>query len=154
MTTVHKPEAAIVDVDGTLVDVSGIRHYVTAGHKTRNFDDFHKASAVCPAIPDSLSWVEGQRARGRKIIIVTARQRQYEHLTRVWLRKWGIHFDELHMRDTGDPRPDSDVKRDILAQIRERYDVREAIDDNPSVIALWRSEGIPVTVVPGWPEDA
>ncbi|MHA3723848.1 phosphatase domain-containing protein [Leucobacter sp. HY1910] len=147
-------EAVIVDVDGTLCDVSGIRHYVTAHPRRRNFDQFHRASAICPAIPDSLAWVEAHRALGRAVIIVTARERRYEFITRRWLRKWGIRNDLLLMRANGDPRRDDFVKADILAQIRAcGFNVVAAIDDNPVVVALWRRERIPVTVVSGWHEQ-
>lgn len=143
-------EAVVVDVDGTLCDVSGIRHYVVDPDR-RNFDKFHRASALCPPIPETIEWVEDHRRRGRAIIVVTARQRTYESITRTWLRKWEVPFDALLMRATRDQRPDKDVKRDILASIRaEGFDVVAAIDDNPGVIALWESESIPVTVVPGW----
>lgn len=47
-------KAVLVDVDGTLCDVSGIRHYVQSVPKTRNFDKFHRASALCPAIPNTV----------------------------------------------------------------------------------------------------
>ncbi|WP_181273625.1 phosphatase domain-containing protein [Brevibacterium oceani] len=143
-------EAVVVDVDGTLCDVSGIRHYVVDPDR-RNFDKFHRASALCPPISETIEWVEDHRRRGRAIIVVTARQRTYESITRTWLRKWEVPFDALLMRATRDQRPDRDVKRDILASIRaEGFDVVAAIDDNPGVIALWESESIPVTVVPGW----
>ena len=46
-----------------------------------------------------------------------------------------------------------DVKRDILSTIRCHYDVVMAVDDNPSVIALWEAEGIETIVVPGWCYD-
>lgn len=39
------PEAVVVDCDGTLVDVSGIRHLLTGPGR---FDAFHRASIDCP----------------------------------------------------------------------------------------------------------
>lgn len=143
--------AVIVDVDGTLCDVSGVRHYVLSDPRDRNFDLFHRASALCPPIPSALAWVEQQRALGRTVLVVTSRKQRYEFLTRRWLRKWGVHVDHLLMRADDDGRADDLVKADILARIRDRgFRVVAAIDDNPAVIALWRREGIPVTVVPGW----
>lgn len=41
----HKPSAVLVDVDGTLVDVTGIRHLVEG--ENRDFNAFHKASIDC-----------------------------------------------------------------------------------------------------------
>lgn len=144
-------KAVLVDVDGTLCDVSGVRHYVQSDPKHRNFDKFHRASALCPAIASTVAWVREQHATGITVIIMTSRKQQYEHLTRVWLRKWSVPYDRLLLRDDHDERRDDLVKADLLAKIRaEGYEVIAAIDDNPSIIALWESEGIPVTIVPGW----
>ena len=54
-------------------------------------------------------------------------------------------------RRDGDYRPDCAVKREIHAELADRYHIRAAIDDNPNVVQLWEELGIPVTVVPGWP---
>lgn len=146
-------EAVIVDVDGTLCDVSGIRHYLLDDPKNRNFEKFHKASALCPPITDTLTWVHEHLAAGRAVFVVTARRQRWEYLTRQWLRKWEIPHDVLLMRADADDRRDDLVKADILARIRAAgFIVTAAIDDNPGVIAVWEAEGIPVTVVPGWPE--
>lgn len=145
-------EAVIVDVDGTLCDVTGIRHYVTADPIKRNFEAFHKASALCPPISDTLHWVDAHRDAGRAILVVTARKQKWEYLTQVWLRKWGVEHDGLFLRANADERRDDAVKTDILSAIRGLgYNVVAAIDDNPTVIKLWEREQIPVTVVPGWP---
>lgn len=147
-------EAVIVDVDGTLVDVSSIRHYVCSDPKRRDFESFHKASALCPPIGDTFAWADGHRKQGRAVFVVTARERKWDFLTRRWLRKWGFQLDGLFMRATGDYRPDGVVKGEILERIRERgFTVVAAIDDNPSVVEVWQSRGIPVTVVPGWPTE-
>lgn len=144
-------EAVIVDVDGTLCDVSGIRHYVLGHPHSRSFDDFHRASAICPAIPSSVEWVLGHQAAGRAVLVVTARNQRYEFITRRWLRKWEIPCDQLFMRGNRDERPDTEVKADILSEIRGLgFSIVAAIDDNPTVIELWEREAIPVTVVPGW----
>jgi len=151
LQTLSARNAVLVDVDGTLCDVSGIRHYVESDPRHRNFDKFHRASALCPAIASTVDCVREQHAAGITVIVVTSRKQQYEHLTRVWLRKWGVPFDRLLFRADHDERRDDLVKADLLAKIRaEGYEVIAAIDDNPSIIALWESEGIPVTIVPGW----
>lgn len=151
----RKP-AVIVDMDGTLVDVSSIRHYVReallpdGSYSKRNFDDFHKSSLFCPAIWKTVDMVMHYWERRLDILIVTARSRDYDRTTRDWLHKYAIPYNALFMRDVGDFRPDVDVKRDILAEIEETWRVVHAIDDNPNVIDLWRENMIPVTVVPGW----
>jgi FMN phosphatase YigB (HAD superfamily) len=149
----QKPKAVIVDVDGTLVDVSGVRHYVMGDRYKKDFQHFHAGAALCPPIESTLERVRWHEGQGTIILIVTARMRMWEFQTRRWLRKWDVPFHRLHMRANFDERRDVEVKREILAEIRENFDVIEAIDDNPSVIALWQGEGIPTIVVPGWVED-
>jgi predicted secreted acid phosphatase len=151
-----KRSAIICDMDGTLVDVSSIRHYVTesllpdGSYKRRNFDDFHKASLFCPAIWSTVDAVQHQWEWGRDVLIVTARSYDYERTTKDWLYKYAIPYTKLFMRPVGDFRSDVDVKRDILAEIKKTWNVIHAIDDNPQVCYLWREHGIPTTVVPGW----
>lgn len=144
-------QAVIVDVDGTLVDVTSVRHHVL--ERPKDFDAFHAGAETCPPIALTQS-ILADVVGAADIIIVTARMRRWEASTRRWL---DLHltgrYVELHMRADGDYRPDFEVKRDILATIRETHDVVFAIDDNPSVIALWESEGIPTAIIPGWAEE-
>jgi hypothetical protein len=59
------------------------------------------------------------------------------------------------MRRDGDFRPDGVVKLEILDMIKEDgYNVIHAWDDNPAVIEVWQSQGIPVTVVEGYGFDS
>lgn len=146
--------AVIVDVDGTLCDVTTIRHHVVLTHPDnrgyKDFNAFHHASVWCPPIAATVAEVKTHRDAGRAILIVTARKERWRPHTTGWLEGI-VEFDELHMRADDDDRPDAAVKADILQRIRARgWDVVHAIDDNPSIIKLWRMEGIPVTEVPGW----
>lgn len=141
------PEAAIFDVDGTLCDVRGIRHLLDG---PGSFHAFHRASVDCPPHPNVIEAARRERAAGRAVLIVTARQARYRNLTAMWLALHQVPSDAMWMRGDGDFRPDFVVKREILRWIRALYRPVAAWDDNPAVVQLWREEGIPVTVVPGW----
>ncbi|KQO59993.1 phosphatase domain-containing protein [Curtobacterium sp. Leaf261] len=65
----------------------------------------------------------------------------------------GVEFDRLLKRRDHDQRPDVEVKRSIPARIRKTHRVVLAIDDSPGVIGLWRSQHMPVVVVPGWDDE-
>lgn len=65
-----------------------------------------------------------------------------------------VPYDGPFHRQDGDKRSDRVVKLEILRYLRQHYDIRGAIDDNPQVIELWRSQGVPVEVVPGWDVDS
>lgn len=147
------PKAVIFDVDGTLADVSGIRHYVLDDPKRKNFEKFHAAASYCPPNQQALDLVRNYAAQGFVIIVVSARKERWRYRTSIWLRKWEVGHDHLLMRADGDQRKDVEVKRDILAKIRQRYEVVHAVDDNPNVIAMWTAEGIPTTIIPGWDEE-
>ena len=146
-----RPKAAIFDMDGTLANVESIRwHVEVAEGQKRNFDKFHSESVNVP--PNG--WVAAQarqlHEQGVEIIIVTARSSDWRNPTAMWLALNNIPSTAMFMRRKGDQRPDYEVKKDILAAIRNTWEVIEAYDDNPFVIQLWEEEGIPTTVVPGW----
>lgn len=148
-----KPNAIIVDMDGTLADVSGIRHYVKKPMNEKNFDAFHAASIFAPANEMVVTMVRQARAAGVFIYVVTARRSQWERTTRAWLEKHDVPYDALCMRGNKDPRKDHEVKKDILDRIREHHTPILAIDDNPSIIELWTSENILTHHVPGWEDE-
>ncbi|MEN3586721.1 hypothetical protein AAH978_21615 [Streptomyces sp. ZYX-F-203] len=148
---VARRKAEIFDVDGTLVDVSGIRHLIDG---PGGFAAFHLAGASCPAHPHVVEAAREAHAEGRAVLVVSGRERRWERLTSMWLALHEVPSDGLWMRRLGDYRPDYVVKREILASLRRRYDVVRAWDDNPNVIRLWQEEGIPVEVVPGWTDEA
>lgn len=140
-------DVRIFDMDGTLNDVRGVRHYIL---ESRNFDLFHRASVWCP----SNQWVVELAQNGEPNIIVTARDTRYEWVTRNWLAKYDVPFLRLYMRAWGDTRKDFVVKQEILDQIRrDGYNPILAVDDNPNVIELWQQNDIPTIVVPGWSEQ-
>ncbi len=143
--------AIIFDVDGTLCDVSSVRHHVLT--PPRNFDAFHSDALACPPHPAAASAAREAAQAGIAVLVVTARGERWRRPTGFWLALNDIPSDELYMRADKDGRRDVEVKRDILTRIRSRYKVMRAWDDNPSVIDLWREEGIPVKVVPGWQLD-
>jgi predicted kinase len=49
------------------------------------------------------------------------------------------------MRGEGDYRPDTTIKKEMLTDIRAQgYDVRLVVDDRPSVVEMWKAEGLTV----------
>ncbi len=148
----RRPIAAIVDVDGTLADVRGIRHHVLT--RPKNFDAFHAASAHVPPNQQALDFAQCHHDAGHIIVVVTARRQRWLDVTRTWLaRHMPVPFDGPFHRQDDDLRPDVQVKRDIYRYLSRHYDIRAACDDNPNVVRLWTDIGIPTEVVPGW-DDA
>lgn len=153
-----KHQAAIVDVDGTLVNVSSLHSYLATivnpdgTYKQAGLDTYHRLAQECPAIWETIDKCEGMHTQGVDVVVVTARSERYRGLTKQWLHKYAVPYRALYMRPEGDHRPDYDVKKDLLAEIQEQWDVVRAYDDNPKVLALWEEMGIPADQVPGWVE--
>lgn len=148
-----KPLAAIFDVDGTLCDVSSVRWHVDLKHPRnrgyKDFPSFHEAATGCPAHQHVVGLTNALRPDITRIV-VTARMRQWEKPTVWFLLLNEVRFDELYMRADKDQRPDYEIKRDLLDEIEEKYEVVLAVDDNPNVIRLWQERGIHTVTVPGW----
>lgn len=145
--------AVLFDMDGTLTDVSAIRHYVVGGpaHNYRkDFEAFHRESVNQPAHAHVVNHAQVANLLGHAIVIVTAREARWRNHTAMWLALNGVPSDALYMRANGDRRPDYEVKRDIYARLSASFDIVHAVDDNPAVLRLWDELGIPTTVIQGW----
>jgi hypothetical protein len=145
------PKAVIIDVDGTLADVSSIRHHVLGApgvHK--DFDAFHRESVNVPAHRHVVDAALRAHILGTAVLIVTARKARWRNHTAMWLALNGVPSDGMWMRADHDSRPDREVKQGILNRIRLTYDVIHAYDDNPKVLEVWEANGIPTTRVEGW----
>lgn len=143
----ERPDAEIFDADGTLWDVSGIRHLIDG---PGGFHAFHAASVDCPLNPMVVAAAWRAHAAGRKILLVTAREAIWRHHTAWPLALHGIPTDAMWMRAPRDFRPDAEVKDEIADHIERLYTVRNTHDDNPFVLPVWERRGWPTTLVPGW----
>lgn len=136
-------EAVIVDVDGTLCDVSSIAHLVEG--EDRDFHAFHAASADCPPHAAVVEAVRARREAGSGVLLVTSREFIWRDLTLDWLNQHAIAYDELVMRIVGDYRPDHVVKAEMLDDLGSRgWEVTDAWEDRDDIAELWESRGITV----------
>lgn len=135
------PPAVVVDLDGTLTSAAWREHHL-AGPGRKNWPAFFAGmSRDAPVQPlvDLVNWL----ADDATVVLLTGRPDEHEPAIRTWLADHDVHYDHLHMRPSGDRRPDTVVKREIYRRdIAPRYDVRFAIDDRPGVIEMWREEGV------------
>lgn len=141
----------IFDWQGTLVDVSGIRHLVeTDGPK--NFPEFHRRTGDCPAMPGTVQGLwNAIHDENTVVAILTGCTDDFRDVLDAWMIRNDVVAHVVRMRRAGDFRRDVEVKREMLQWLRDRgLNPTRAWDDNPNVAALWESEGIDTTVVPGW----
>lgn len=138
----RRTPAVIVDMDGTLCDVSGVLHLQA---EPDGFSAFHQACAECPSHQAVVDWCVEQHGWGHAIVIVTGRDVWTRDLTTRWLSEHlPVPVDGLHMRPVGDFRSNAEVKREIHSDLTLTYEIRAAIDDDPEIVGLWQEAGIPV----------
>ena len=137
----EKELAIIVDVDGTLANMSGIREPF----------EWDKVSQDKPH-QDVIDLVKDLASLGKyTIIITTGRDGVCSEDTLSWLDHHLIPYHEFFIRKAGDNRKDSIIKSEIyMDYIKPRYDVKYVIDDRNQVVDMWRSLGLRVLqVAPG-----
>lgn len=137
--------AVIVDMDGTLCDVSTVVHLQV---EPDGFSAFHKGCVQCPPNPAVVAWCIEQHNRGHTILIVTGRDAWARGLTAQWLSEHlPVQIGGLYMRREGDFRSNADVKREICRGLTAECDIRAAVDDDVEIVALWQELGIPDLMV-------
>jgi len=124
-------EAVIVDLDGTLAFANGKRDWYDSDVSTDDISEIVKEH------------VQYQYEKGKTIIIVTGRDNKAELSTREWLAKHDIPYHKLYMREFGDYRKDTIVKKEIYENyIKDNYFISVVYDDRKKVVNMWRSLGI------------
>lgn len=136
-----KPKAVIVDIDGTISDVSHRLHYIEG--PVKNWDAFNQASAMDVPIEPVCQLVRHFRDLGYIILLVTGRDAEYHTITRNWLNRQQIPDDFLWMRRRGDYRNDWLVKKQVFeSHIKGEFDVLMVLEDRDTVVEMWRSLGL------------
>ena len=88
---------------------------------------------------------------GYVIIVCSGRNEKHRELTDQQLAFGKLEYHALMMRGNDDYRPDWEVKREMLADMRiEGLDPKIAVDDRPSVVMMWRDNGLTCFDVGGW----
>lgn len=146
---VPKPKKGYVicDLDGTLCDVEHRRHHVQG--VTKDWLAFFSEMANDPVRIEVARMVAEYYTQGYDIIYVSARPEQYRQITENWLKFNTLNLNfSLIMRRANDTRQDTEVKQEILnTYFPDKSSIFKVIDDRPSVIRMWRSNGLDVVDV-------
>lgn len=140
--------AYIVDIDGTLADISHRLRFIEA--QPKQWDDFFEACSDDLPIEDVIDVVraiacEQEGVRGPEIVYLTGRPERVRDKTNVWLACNGLPAGRLIMRKDGDHRPDTTAKRELMdAIIADGYRIAGVFEDRPSVVRVWREMGLTV----------
>jgi hypothetical protein len=134
----------IFDIDGTCAIVDHRLHHVTNGKK--DWKAFFEAMGDDTPNHAVLSIMDMCFGTHAAVFVVSGRPEKYRRMTIEWFENHEVStilFEALLMRADGDHRPDDQVKREILENIRgQGFEPKWVVDDRQSVVDMWRSEGI------------
>jgi len=126
-------KVVIVDMDGTLADISWRKPHASW---------LIPSDPVRHGVATTVYNLYHSKYQKAYVCIVSGRQLDAAgQLTIDWLAKHDIPYDRIFMRNRGDYRDDTIVKKEILDKIGPER-VSFAIDDRPKVIRMWRENGI------------
>jgi len=139
-------ECCIFDLDGTLANVTHRLPLIKGPKKDWNafFD------ACVHDTPNSyVVRLNHILFSTMTVIISSGRPDSHNDQTVKWLMDNDVRYHILMMRKAKDFREDTIVKREMLARIRIELGFKPvfAIDDRPSVVDMWRENGVPCFAV-------
>ena len=131
----------IVDIDGTLSDLTHRLHF--SKEPTKDWDKFFELVKDDSPRQEIIDQVK-ELSHTYNIILVSGRPERCRQATLDWMNRHGVPVRLLFMRQDHDKRPDTEVKQDILNKYFRKDLIKLVIDDRPSVIRMWRENGLEV----------
>jgi uncharacterized HAD superfamily protein len=131
----------IVDIDGTLADVSHRLHHIRG--KRKKWKKFFELMSEDKPVQEIIDRVI-ELAQNHNIYVVTGRPDNYREVTEAWLELHGLPYEALYMRKADDYRTDDVVKQEILDKHFDKDNVALVIEDRPRVIRMWKENGLTV----------
>lgn len=148
LQTHEKKPAAVFNFNGTLVDITCIRHLVTGTR--RDPVTFHRSVLLCPPRTDVVEAARQAHEEGLIVLIFTGMPEEYRSSATLWLQGHNVPYAHLWMRPDGDDQKNFAVKRDMFLSASTMWSITKAWDDDPEVLDMWDAHGIPAVRVPGW----
>lgn len=140
MTTPNR-KIVLVDIDGTLADVSHRLHFIK-GPGRKDWKSFFRAQMKDKPVEAVVRWVR-ELAKDHEVVLVTGRPDEYRDGTERWLKEHDIPYHSLVMRKKGDHRPDHAMKHELIDHL-DRDRIAFVIDDRPLVCDMWKECGFKV----------
>ena len=137
--------AVIFDIDGVLSDASTRQHFIEQGR--RDWHAFFEACGDDPVIEEIARLIELLDS-ALHVVLLTGRPLRVQPQTLAWLERYGLRWDLLVMRDRGDYSQVTEFKRWVAHDLRRYgFDLRLALEDDPSNHAMFVAEGVPCVYI-------
>lgn len=148
----------IFDLDGTLADITHRLHYIKAPEfdaKTMtpfdvdrivdfkpNWDSFNMACLGDSLKNDIYNLLLTVQHIGKRVAIFSGRSELAKERTVEWLKRCGIKYDLLCMRQPKDYRSDTEIKKEMFEKHFNKKDIWFIVDDRDKVVNMWRELGL------------
>jgi hypothetical protein len=136
---------AVFDLDGVLSDAASRQHYLEGSWQ--DWDAFFEACGedrVIEEVARLLALLDAQLS----IVLLTARPARVQPQTIAWLRRYGLRWDRLIMRDFGDYGASRQFKRRSVHELRHAgFDLLLSFEDDRRNVAMFHEEGIPCVYI-------
>jgi len=137
--------AVVFDIDGVLSDATSRQHLLSGGRG--DWQAFFEACGEDPVIAEIARLVELLDPT-LAVILLTGRPLRVQVQTLTWLERYGLRWDLLVMRESGERGRATTYKRRAVAALRAYgFDLRLAVEDDPSNRAMFVEEGIPCVYI-------
>lgn len=137
--------AIVFDMDGVLSDASRRQHYLE-----RPFRDWEAFFDACgdDELIDEVARLLDLLDDDLHIVLLTARPIRVQPQTLGWLKRYGLRWDLLIMRDYGDYMASREFKRLTAGELRAYgFDLRLAFEDDRRNVDMFHGEGIPCVYI-------
>ena len=138
-----KRSSVIIDLDGTLCDLTHRRHYVQRESK-KDWKGFF--AEIDKDVPNpAVSMIYNMTvADGLAVIFLSGRPSEHRKVTERWLDKHGFEdYFALFMRPFNNKGDDTIIKEQLYRKYVEPYfDVKLVLDDRTRIVNMWRQLGL------------
>lgn len=142
---VEAAASIVFDMDGVLSDASRRQHYLE-----RPFADWESFFEACgdDELIDEVARLLEVLDDDLRIVLLTARPIRVQPQTLGWLKRYGLRWDVLIMRDYGDYMASREFKRLTVDELRAYgFDLRLAFEDDARNVRMFHEEDIPCVYI-------
>lgn len=141
----EKEKAIVIDIDGVILSseiiLKEIYNFKLYGNDMWNYFQENCNDRRVLLMEDILTLLNCLKS-SVYVILSTSRNESCRKGTENRLHEEEFPYDILYMRDIDDDRPSTEVKKDHLDKIRQKYDIIAFIDDDLNNCLMAKKEGI------------
>jgi len=135
----------IIDIDNTLCNSNERFRLATKPDGKIDWDIAHNPELIEKDKPNfpMIDLANSYKRDGFEVILLTGRPESVEAITKEWLKKYDVEYDQLIMRNRSSHFLKAVVYKKKVYETIIKSDVFCAYDDEEEIIQMWNSLGIP-----------